>query len=41
MKKYFQVEKVLAKKKAEPGEVLLLTVDGENNVVFLRKEGSS
>jgi uncharacterized membrane protein YcaP (DUF421 family) len=35
------LEKVLAKKKAAPGEVLLLTVDGENNVVFLRKEGSS
>ena len=35
------LEKVLAKKKAAPGEVLLLTVEGENNVVFLRKEGSS
>ena len=34
------LEKVLAKKKAAPDEVLLLTVDGENNVVFLRKEGS-
>ena len=33
------LEKVLAKNKAAPHEVLLLTVDGENHVVFLRKEG--
>ena len=33
------LEKQLEKNKAAPNEVLLLTVDAANNVIFIRKEG--